>query len=116
VATVPKIIQVDRLLTPESQSRVREGHPEVSFAHLNDGKPLSLSKHSTEGRRKRIALLMEHFPTIASEVQRQSRVAKDLIDAYAMLWTARRVRDGCSVALPEHPPRDMRGLLMQIWA
>jgi predicted RNase H-like nuclease len=115
-ATVPKIIQVDRLLTPEAQSRVREGHPEVSFAHLNDGKPLALSKHSTEGRRKRIALLKEHFPNIASEVQRHSRVAKDLIDAYAMLWTARRIRDGWSVTLPEHAPRDTRGLLMQIWA
>ena len=115
-ATVPKIIQVDRFLTPDAQSRVREGHPEVSFAYLNDGKAIALSKHSDEGRRKRIALLKEHFSGIPSEVQRHSRLAQDLIDAYAMLWTARRVRDGSAVALPQRAPRDMHGLFMQVWA
>jgi predicted RNase H-like nuclease len=115
-AIMPKIIEVDRLLTSKSQSRVREGHPELSFAHLNDGNALGLSKHSKEGRQNRIALLTKHFSGIASDVQKHSRVAQDLVDAYAMLWTARRIRDGGAVALAEHAPRDTHRLLMQIWA
>jgi len=115
-AIMPKIIEVDSLLIPKSQPRVREGHPEVSFAHLNGGNGLALSKHSEGGRRERIALLAKHFPDIASRLKKHARVAKDLIDAYAMLWTAHRIRDGRAVALPEHAPRDTRGLLMQIWA
>jgi predicted RNase H-like nuclease len=115
-AIMPKIIEVNRLLTPESQSRVREGHPEVSFAYLNDGNALALSKHSREGRQKRVALLTKHFSGVASDVQKRPRFAEDLVDAYAMLWTARRIRDGRAVALPKAAPRDISGLLMQIWA
>ena len=115
-AIIPKIIEVDRLLTPESQSRVKEGHPEVSFAQLNGGKALTLSKHCEEGRCERLALLRKHFSGLASELQKHTQIAEDLIDACVMLWTARRVRDGHAVALPERAPRDIRGLLMQIWA
>ena len=43
-------------------------------------------------------------------------MAGDVIDAYAMLWTARRIRNGCAVAFPEQSPKDSRSLLMQIWA
>jgi predicted RNase H-like nuclease len=41
---------------------------------------------------------------------------KDVIDAYALLWTARRIREREAVALPENSAVDARGLLMQIWA
>ncbi len=115
-AIVPKITEVDRLLTPEMQSCVREGHPEVSFAQINDGEAMSCSKHSLEGRRERISLLEKHFSTVASQIQAHSRITEDLIDAYALLWTARRIRSGQVVALPEQSPIDAKELLMQIWA
>jgi predicted RNase H-like nuclease len=115
-AIMPKIREVDVLLTPERQSWVREGHPEVSFAQINNGEAVTLSKHTAEGRRERMSLLTKHFSTVASHVQMYSRIAEDIIDAYAMLWTASRIREGRAVASPEQSPRDSRGLLMQIWA
>jgi len=115
-AIMPKIREVDRLLTPETQSCIREGHPEVSFAQMNNGQPLTVSKHTLEGEHARIALLATHFSSVPFHVQEHRRVAEDVIDAYAMLWTARRICDGCAVALPEQSPKDSRGLLMQIWA
>jgi len=40
----------------------------------------------------------------------------DVIDAFALLWTARRLRDGIARALPASAVYDSRGLAMQIWA
>src|SRR5437016_6414156 len=67
-AIMPKIAEVDILVDRHAQTRVREGHPEVSFAQLNLGRPLQASKHSSEGQRARIALLSEHFPDVSSFV------------------------------------------------
>jgi predicted RNase H-like nuclease len=114
-AIVPKIKEVDAILTPETQSRIREGHPEVSFAHMNGGKALANSKHTASGRRDRISLLTVHFPDIASLVQTHSRIAEDVIDAGAMLWSAQRIHNKRAAALPGDSPVDSRGLLMQIW-
>jgi predicted RNase H-like nuclease len=114
-AIVPKIKEVDAILTPEAQSRIREGHPEVSFAHMNGGKALASSKHTVNGRCDRISLLTVHFPDIASLVQPHSRIAEDVIDACAMLWSAQRIHNKHALALPEDSPVDSRGLLMQIW-
>jgi len=115
-AIIPRIIEVDRLLTIESQSQVKEGHPEVSFAHMNSGDVLASSKHKIEGRRLRLSLLARHFPDVTLNVEKHSRIAEDVIDAYAMLWTAQRIRHNRALALPERAPSDARGLLMQIWA
>lgn len=115
-AIIPKIKQVDGLMTPAAQSRIREGHPEVSFAHMNGGAALLTSKHTEKGGRDRLSMLTLHFEGVTSLVQQHSRIAEDIIDACAMLWTARRILNNCALALPETPPTDARGLLMQIWA
>jgi predicted RNase H-like nuclease len=36
---MPKIREVDAAMTPQLQRRIREGHPEVSFAMMNKGSP-----------------------------------------------------------------------------
>jgi predicted RNase H-like nuclease len=38
---LPKIREADAHLTPSEQSRIREGHPEVSFALMNRGHALT---------------------------------------------------------------------------
>ena len=112
---MPKIKEVDAILTPQAQSRVREGHPEVSFAYMNGGKALSNSKHTANGRRDRISLLIVRFPHVVSLVQTHSRVAEDVIDACAMLWSAHRIYKKQALVLPKKSLADTRGLLMQIW-
>src|SRR5687768_13808534 len=44
-----KILEVDALMTPRLQSRIREAHPELVFLRLNFGRPLP-SKKTEEGR------------------------------------------------------------------
>jgi predicted RNase H-like nuclease len=58
-AIMPKIAEVDRLMTPALQARVREAHPEVSFCILN-GTPLVHGKKSAAGQQERLAILRRH--------------------------------------------------------
>jgi len=115
-AIFPKIKEADRLLTPELQQTVREGHPEVSFAMMNSGTPLAESKHTSAGQQARIKLLRASFPNVEPSLEQNRKMRKDVIDAYAMLWTARRVSGGSALALPQNSVIDVCGLSMQIWA
>jgi predicted RNase H-like nuclease len=92
-----KIAEVDALMTRHLQSRVREGHPELSFATMSGGAPVMDRKRSAAGRAARLAALRPHFPEIdiAANGRRPAGVgADDVLDAYAMLWTARRLDAG----------------------
>ena len=113
---LPKIREVDAHLTPADQSRIREGHPEVSFALMNGGHALTERKSTPAGRDARLRLLESHVPSVRDEVEKHRTFRGDVIDAFAMLWTARRLRDGLARALPDSPVLDSRGLAMQIWA
>ena len=112
---LPKIREVDSHLTSADQSRIREGHPELSFALMNGGQALTERKSTRAGRDARLRLLEQHFPGIRDEVEKHRAFRADVIDAFAMLWTARRFRDGLARALPESQVHDSRGLAMQIW-
>ena len=115
-AILPKIREVDNLLDPQKQLKVREGHPEVSFAVMNGSKSMSHPKRRPAGRDERIGLLSGHFPDVLSAMLGVERFSEDAIDAYAMLWTARRLVEGVSQTLPDTPAFDRRGLRMEIVA
>src|SRR2546422_9712633 len=77
-------------MTPRLQRRVREAHPEVSFALLN-GAPLLFAKKSADGEAERRGLLNPIF----GEIRGVPGAARDdVLDAYALLWSARRARRG----------------------
>jgi predicted RNase H-like nuclease len=118
---IPKIREVDELLreSPRTRKRIREGHPEVSFAVMNGGEPLLTRKRKKEGQLERIGLLKETF---GDEVERllnsiKARFHADLIDAFSMLWTARRISRNkeCS-RYPKTPEPDRYGIFPQIVA
>ena len=115
-AITQKIKEVDEAISFMSQSVVREGHPEVSFAVMNGGSAVSFKKASAAGREVRMELLSAHFSGVKSTIQKHSGLREDVIDAYAMLWTARRIRDRAALSFPEISDSDSRGLSMQIWA
>ncbi|MGE0466421.1 MAG: DUF429 domain-containing protein [Steroidobacteraceae bacterium] len=121
-AIYPKIREVDYLLRslPELQTRIREVHPEVSFAFWNDGRSLVAGKHSTEGAEEREGLINSVWPGVQAELSlrlpRSTVKRDDLNDAFAALWTATRIADGTSVTLPKEPPLDSVGLRMEIVA
>jgi predicted RNase H-like nuclease len=114
-----KIAEVDALITPALQARVFEGHPEVTFAFMRGGDPMDDSKKTTAGRSARLTALRKFFPQIddIAAARRTTGVGRDdVLDAYAMLWTARRIAAGDAVRLQEEPQRDERGLRAEMLA
>jgi len=112
---LPKVREVDQAITPEIQDRIVEAHPEVSFALLAGG-PMAHSKRSPAGRAERLAALVGPFSDITQTTgQRlQGTAPDDVLDAYALLWTASRWVRGEAVVLGGE--RDARGLRMEIVA
>jgi predicted RNase H-like nuclease len=118
---LPKIREVDAVMTPALQKRVREVHPEVVYAALSGrGRGLATSKKLPEGRAERLALLPPTFaraaPTRADRPFPAAEVAlDDYVDALAALVAALRVARGEARRLPaEGEDRDARGLVMEI--
>ncbi len=115
---LPKIRDVDQLMTPELQRKVSEVHPELSFLALNENFPLRRAKRTPEGRAERLELLVRggFAPLLAQLLgtRVEGAAADDLLDACAACWSARRMAEGAAVRLPPEPHRDARGLCMQI--
>jgi predicted RNase H-like nuclease len=74
-----------------------EVHPELAFAALNGGLPLTDSKHTSVGRTVRRDLLARAGITLPPRVA--GAAGDDLLDAAAVAWSARRIADGLAVAL-----------------
>lgn len=116
----PKIAEVDGVVRAIGQSRVHEVHPELSFAELA-GRPLDNNKKRPAGHDERLRFLQDEFPPVHLErvlrARPSQRVGKDdVIDAFACLWSARRIAAGRALRLPPEPQRDAAGLDMAIWA
>ena len=122
-----KIRELDRALGPGDQDRVREVHPELVFQRLNEAAsqsstlPASLpSKKTAAGRAARLALLeragIPGLPGLLARVPRSGAQPDDLLDAAACALAARDMLAGRARRLPaSEPPRDARGLRMEIW-
>ena len=114
---LPKIREVDQLMTPEAQETVHEIHPEVCFYGLT-GYPMRHNKKSTDGKAERLSALRGRFSHIggASGKLPGSGVADDdILDAYAAAWTALRLAKNTANRIPLHPPTDAKSLRMEMW-
>jgi predicted RNase H-like nuclease len=115
---MPKIRDVDQVMTPELQRRVREIHPEISFWALNGKKPTQHNKKRLVGRNERIRLLAPIFPAVQkliAEARRPKQAAPDdILDALVAAWTAGRAAVGKAETLPQKPKLDGKGLRMEI--
>jgi predicted RNase H-like nuclease len=116
-----KVREVDELLAarPALQGRIREVHPEVCFWAWNHGYTMRSKKKSAAGKQQRSALAAAHFGATAIEqvraqVGRTAAQLDDVLDAFAALWSAERIAKGIARTLPDDPPRDARGLRMEI--
>lgn len=119
------IWDVERFLLNEVDDReaLLESHPEVCFRALADS-PLQYSKHTALGVDERLAILEEtseyeqgDWRQLTPQLQHTQRTVgiDDLLDALALTITAHAPEEEFH-ALPDthHPPRDSRGLPMQI--
>ena len=121
-----KLRDLDRVMTPPLQSRCFEVHPEVSFVALRnavaprDPTLAPLQKKSRQlGRNQRITLFQRDGWIGVSDLVRRGRAlgAKpdDVLDACVAAWTAERIARDEAKRVPRNPPKDARGLRMEIW-
>ena len=95
-------------------------HPEVCFWAWNGGTPMRDSKKSEAGARERSRLVAPSLRRRRRSTRVRAQLAPrrapldDILDAFAALWTAERIARGVACTLPEDPPRDARGLRMEI--
>jgi predicted RNase H-like nuclease len=114
---LPKIREVDALVTPERQRRLFEMSPELSLAVLA-GAPMAHPKTTRAGRAERIDALGRVFGH--AEIERHLlRAPKgagrdDILDAFAGAWTARR--HAAAQHLQLGGDVDARGLRMEVIA
>ena len=106
-----KVAEVDAVVRPGMP--VYEVHPELSFSVLA-GAPMRWAKRRVEGRAERLAALAPSFGDL-SDVRVRGAAGDDVLDAYAVLWSARRIAAGEAVALGDGSV-DARGLPMRILA
>ncbi len=112
---LPKIQQVDALVTPQRQARLFEMCPELSFAVLA-GAPMLANKKTAAGRAERATALESLFDGVESLVRRPPRGAApdDVLDALVGAWTARRYATQAHVQLGGE--LDATGLRMEMIA
>jgi len=119
---LPRIREVDDVITPEQQDPagkarpvILEAHPELIFADLAEGNPVEGSKRSAEGRLRRRVLLEAAYGRPIPVVVPQGAEEDDVLDALACLWVAAAPRTALSAVPRRFVPRDGRGLAMRIW-
>jgi predicted RNase H-like nuclease len=112
---LPKVREVDLLMTPRRQRSLVEVPPEVSFTVLS-GEPMAHYKKTPAGRAQRLDALRGAFPDIdRHDRARISGVgADDVLDAFVTAWSARRYWARDHIRLGGE--RDGRGLRMEIIA
>jgi predicted RNase H-like nuclease len=108
----PRIRHVTRLA--ETDPRIHEVHPEVSFRAMNGGRPLRYRKKSAGGALERIALLNREGIDLTPLTAAWAAPLDDVLDAAAAAWSAQRVARGKARSLPDAPDL-VEGRPVAIW-
>lgn len=107
-----RIAEVDSEMQPYRQRAVYAVMSELSFMHLNDNRSLRGSKRSIAGMSERQALLAARLPGVAPLVAEDipGATRSQLLDAAAVLWSARRIAARAAIRIPEEAEWDDDGL------
>jgi len=118
---LPKIREVNEILRNQLnlQACIREVHPEVSFTIWNDGRPMQNKKSSAPGIEERARLIDNEWPGERERLLRELDLSRcrvdDLNDAFAALWSAKRILTGIAEVYGSCET-DPYGLRMEICA
>lgn len=111
-----KKLQEANRLRDRMPDRLFEVHPELSFAALNGGTPITASKKSWNGQMARRALLAGVGIRLPDDLAEAGAVpADDILDAAAAAWSTSRIAGGRAVSLPDLPEPDDTGRPIAIW-
>ena len=111
---LPVIKEVAEEMSPYRQRLVYEGHPELSFYVLNQDAPLRYSKLKEMGRDERRDVLVTKVRGIESVIDSDIAPRQHLLDAAALLYSARRVFLHAAKRVPAEAEWDSEGLRMEI--
>jgi predicted RNase H-like nuclease len=112
---LPRYREVAAEMAPYRQRTVYEVHPELSFFQINGDVPLRWTKKFEVGRDERRALLEKRIPGIdrVLDTELEDVPLSHLLDAAALVWTARRIFARAGTRLPTDPEWDEEGLRME---
>jgi predicted RNase H-like nuclease len=103
-------------LYADLHDRLFEVHPEISFAELNGGPPVSAGKKTWNGQMARRALLAGAGIRLPDDLAGAGVVpVDDILDAAAAAWSARRIASGQASSMPSPPESNDAGLPVAIW-
>lgn len=115
---LPRIREVDSIMTPKLQKQVRECHPEISFFQMNGEVALNSFKAALLGQRERQQLLEYQWNTGLGHLMNSLRPAlinaSEILESMAACWTAERVAKKEAFVLPAKRQKDSKGLVMEI--
>jgi predicted RNase H-like nuclease len=108
---LPRYRQVAAEMAPFRQRSIYQVHPELSFYQLNGDVPLSWPKSTEAGREERRALL-QRIPGVGLilDADIPGVSLEHLLDATALVWTARRIFAHAATRIPTDPEWDSQGL------
>jgi predicted RNase H-like nuclease len=108
---LPRIAELDRVMSPPLQARVAEAHPELAFARLA-GAPMAHPKRTEQGRHeRRAALARAGLADLPDSLP--GAAADDIADAAVLALVAAAVVAGRAEHIGDGA-RDARGLRMEI--
>ncbi len=105
----PKIKDVQTIIDHKN-IKIYEIHPELSFRAMNNEAVVLESKKSAQGFDIRKALLDQYFPRFNFEILRNQYLKKevvddDILDAIAVLWSAKRIQANKASFIPKIPEK-----------
>jgi predicted RNase H-like nuclease len=113
---LPRYREVAREMAPFRQRTIYEVNADLSFFQLNEDVPMRWSKYSEKGIAERRSLVETKLPgslrIIDAEVP--GATPSHLLDAAAILWTARRIFAKAAIRIPSDPEWDEQGLRMEL--
>jgi predicted RNase H-like nuclease len=117
-----KIREIDIWLrtNPKLQPKIRESHPELCFWAMAGGRPMVYAKKKPQGSVERWVILNRIYPQTEAVVElalssfrRKDLARDDILDAIALAVSARCPAESFKT-IPADPPRDKKGLPMEI--
>ncbi len=117
-----KILQVDTVVRSRRAfgEKLYEVHPEVSFTALGGDEPMAFPKRDQAGFDERYAHLLDVYPRSTLDealgaFPRAEVARDDVLDAFAVLWSTKRIALSTAERLPAEPAYDSCGIDMAIW-
>jgi predicted RNase H-like nuclease len=119
---VEKVREVHEYMraNPGAGHPLYEVHPRLSFLELKGGATEQQGMERKPRFRDQLSYLCDIFPTQAlhqalTAFRHAEASRHDILDAFAMLWSAKRIATSRAERLPSMPVYDARGFDMAIW-